>query len=125
MLVTLLLPIGKSPVMGVWPSLETDWLIPAAMSAAVSFQSSDVAGVPFTAGYQELFNKLNAPAPFLGISSSFQVVRYDPAMPNFAIALMLKPLVLFLGLGVLLCVRYAVIWWFPEGKIKRLLLWRV
>ena len=45
---------------------------------------------------------------------------------TFALALLLRPLALFLILGcVLLPIRYAVIWWFPEGRIKRFLLLRV
>lgn len=44
---------------------------------------------------------------------------------SFAIAMVLKPFALFLILALLLCARYAVIWWFPEGRIKRLLLRRV
>ena len=46
-------------------------------------------------------------------------------MPSFAIALLLKPFVLLAFLGLLLVVRYAVIWWVPEGRLKRLLLRRV
>lgn len=41
------------------------------------------------------------------------------------LAILLKPIILLLFLGVLLFVRYAVIWWVPEGKLKRLLLLRV
>ena len=38
---------------------------------------------------------------------------------------LLKPFVLLAVLGFLLCIRYAVIWWWPEGKVKRFLLQRV
>jgi hypothetical protein len=44
---------------------------------------------------------------------------------SFAIAMVLKPFALFLLLAVLLCARYAVIWWLPECALKRLLLLRV
>ena len=44
---------------------------------------------------------------------------------SFALAMLLRPFVLLAILGSLLCVRYAIIWWFPEGKVKRLLLYRV
>jgi len=44
---------------------------------------------------------------------------------SFAIAMVLKPFALFLLLALLLCVRYAVIWWVPECALKRLLLRRV
>jgi hypothetical protein len=45
---------------------------------------------------------------------------------SFALALFLRPFALFFILAcVLLPVRYAVIKWFPEGRIKRLLLLRV
>lgn len=37
-------------------------------------------------------------------------------------AALLKPVALLLFLGALLCVRYAIIWWMPEGKLKRFLL---
>jgi len=43
----------------------------------------------------------------------------------FALAMALKPLVLFAFLALLLCVRYAVIWWVPDCWFKRLLLARV
>lgn len=41
---------------------------------------------------------------------------------TFFIATALKPVVLLIVLTALLVVRYCVIWFFPEGKIKRLLL---
>lgn len=41
------------------------------------------------------------------------------------LANLLKPLVLLLGLGFLLLCRYMVIWWMPEGRVKRFLLRRV
>lgn len=44
---------------------------------------------------------------------------------SFAIAMFLKPFVLLAFLALLLCVRYAVIWWCPDGWFKRLLLRRV
>jgi hypothetical protein len=40
----------------------------------------------------------------------------------FALAMFLKPFMLFGFLVALLCVRFAVIRWFPEGRIKRFLL---
>lgn len=46
-------------------------------------------------------------------------------MDNFAIALLLKPFALFAFLALLLCVRYAIIKWMPECRLKRLLLIRV
>lgn len=44
---------------------------------------------------------------------------------SFAIAMLLKPFALFLFLALLLCARYAVIWWMPECRLKRLLLLRI
>lgn len=44
---------------------------------------------------------------------------------SFGIAMLLKPLVLFGFLALLLCARYAVIWWFPECWLKRLLLTKI
>jgi hypothetical protein len=44
---------------------------------------------------------------------------------SFGIAMLLKPFALFAFLGLLVCVRYAVIWWFPECWLKRLLLRRI
>lgn len=46
-------------------------------------------------------------------------------MPSIAWAIILKPFILLTALGLLLCVRYAVIWWVPEGRLKRLLLRKV
>lgn len=45
---------------------------------------------------------------------------------SFAIAMLIRPLVLFFVLAcVLLPIRHAVIRWAPEGRVKRLLLRRV
>jgi hypothetical protein len=45
---------------------------------------------------------------------------------SFALAAFFKPLAFLIVLGLIcLPVRYAVIKWFPEGKIKRLLLFKV
>ncbi len=44
---------------------------------------------------------------------------------SFGIAMALKPLGVIIVLGALVCVRFAVIRWMPEGKIKRLFLTRV
>lgn len=45
---------------------------------------------------------------------------------SFAIAAFLRPFALFFILAcVLLPIRYAVIKWLPEGKLKKLLLTRV
>lgn len=44
---------------------------------------------------------------------------------SFAIAQVLKPFALLLILGGLLLCRFLVIWYWPEGRIKRLLLLRV
>lgn len=44
---------------------------------------------------------------------------------GLAIAMFLKPFALFAFLGLLLLARYAVIWWMPAGRLKRLLLRRV
>lgn len=44
---------------------------------------------------------------------------------TFAIAMLIKPLFLLAVLAVLLLIRLAVIRWFPEGRIKRILLIQV
>lgn len=45
---------------------------------------------------------------------------------SFALAILLRPLALFLILACfLLPIRFAVIRWFPESKFKRFLLTRV
>jgi hypothetical protein len=44
---------------------------------------------------------------------------------TFAIAMLIKPLVLILLLAFLLVIRLCFIRWFPDGKIKRLLLTKV
>ena len=44
----------------------------------------------------------------------------------FALAAAIKPFVFFLFIvGILLPVRFCVIKWMPEGKIKRILLFRI
>lgn len=42
-----------------------------------------------------------------------------------ALALLFKPIAALLFFGFLLCCRFAVIKWFPEGRIKQTLLMRV
>lgn len=44
---------------------------------------------------------------------------------TFAISMFLKPFVLFAFLASLLCVRYAVMKWFPKCWLKDLLLTKV
>lgn len=44
---------------------------------------------------------------------------------SFTLALAIKPFVLLAMLGFLLCIRFAVIKYFPEGRLKRLLLVRL
>lgn len=45
---------------------------------------------------------------------------------SYTIAMLLKPFVFFVLLAcVLLPCRFAVIKWMPEGKVKRILLFRV
>lgn len=44
---------------------------------------------------------------------------------SFMVATALKPFVVLIALALLLCVRFAVIKWMPEGKLKRLFLIRV
>jgi len=44
---------------------------------------------------------------------------------SFVIAQLLKPFALLVILGGLLFCRHLVIWYWPEGKLKRLLLLRV
>lgn len=41
------------------------------------------------------------------------------------LAALLRPFVLLAILGALLLVRYCVIWWMPECKLKRILLLKV
>ena len=42
------------------------------------------------------------------------------------LAMLIRPVLLFVILAcILLPARYAVIWWVPEGRIKRLLLFRL
>ena len=43
----------------------------------------------------------------------------------FAIGMLLRPFALLAILGGLLCVRFAVARWWPDGRLKRLLLLRV
>jgi hypothetical protein len=38
------------------------------------------------------------------------------------LAAVLRPFFLLAVLGALLFIRYAIIWWWPEGKVKRFLL---
>lgn len=49
----------------------------------------------------------------------------NPWMTSFTIAMFLKPFALVAFLGALLCVRYAVIKWFPKCWLKDLLLTKV
>lgn len=44
---------------------------------------------------------------------------------SFALAIAIKPFVLLVMLGFLLCIRFAVIKYVPEGRLKRLLLIRL
>ena len=46
-------------------------------------------------------------------------------MEGWQIAALIKPFALLAFLGLLLCIRYAAIWFLPEGRVKRLLLLRV
>lgn len=40
-----------------------------------------------------------------------------------ALAMLIRPLLSFVVFAcILLPIRYAMIWWFPEGKVKRFLL---
>jgi hypothetical protein len=48
-----------------------------------------------------------------------------PEQETIAITMIVKPFVLLALLGALLLIRLAVIRWFPEGKIKKLLLIQV
>lgn len=44
---------------------------------------------------------------------------------SLMIAMLIKPFVFVIGLALLVCVRYAVIKYFPEGRLKRLFLIRL
>ncbi len=44
---------------------------------------------------------------------------------SLMIAMVIKPFVFVIGLALLVCVRYAVIKYFPEGRLKRFFLIRL
>jgi len=95
-----------------------------AMSLMIALNFDASMSVFATAG-NELPGGLKLPDPLNGISQpSFAILPVMETV-SFALAMLLKPLALALGLCALAAVRIVVSRFMPDGRIKRLLLVRV
>jgi hypothetical protein len=77
--------------------------------------------LPLTAGLQEFTGGMYVPLPFLMVYTFCMT----PEQVSLSIALAIKPFAAIAILTALLGVRFAIIKYMPDSKLKRLLLIRV
>lgn len=61
----------------------------------------------------------------LGFPEGLKCLPMTREQTSLMIAMLIKPFAVFAVLAVLVCIRYAVIKYFPEGRLKRFFLIRL
>jgi hypothetical protein len=99
------------------------------MSERVLFAHVELMEVPVTTGFP--LTKVNVPDPFRGIVYAPEMKKaaqggFGGDMEGWLLGLLLKPFILLVMFGgIVLPIRLAFQRFFPDGRVKRLLLRRI